>query len=80
MYRIKIDELRNGQIQYMPQKLEVLNSSRTTSNYQTDIWLNLALHPLTDKETAIICINEYKQKEIDKKDREIISSTYESID
>jgi hypothetical protein len=92
-YRIKIEELNNGQKTYIPQVCKLKIKKRMFRQTQELVWYNiLKAHGSTfglsteiwtkyvNEEDALKVIEDYKNKEQIEKDNKIKSTTYKMID
>jgi hypothetical protein len=92
-YRIKIEELNNGEKLYIPQICKLKIKKRMFKQTQELVWYNiLRAHGSTfglsttvwerydNEEVALRVIEDYKNKEQVEEDHKIKSTTYKMID
>ena len=78
MYRIKIDELKNGENRYTPQ-VGTLHIYGGWSKRQEIRWTNIQDSYFNESD-AMMVIESYKQTQEIKKGREVVSSTFKIIE
>lgn len=81
MYRIKIEELKNGETKYIPQK-GYLHITGGWIKRPEIRWENMLARgcSFSNEETALQKIELYKKLEEQKKSKEVKSTSYKMID
>lgn len=77
-YRIKIEELNNGEIKYIPQKGYLYTSGGWIKRPEIR-WENMYCGPYSRESLALEKIKQYQKIEEEMKGKEVISTSYKTI-
>jgi hypothetical protein len=78
-YRIKIDELNNGEKRYTPQFSRLIISGKWIKKTEI-VWYNFSCGSFTEEINAINHIQSLRKLELKQKGKEVKSTTYKNID
>ena len=79
-YRIRIDELYNGEIRYMPQAGSLITHRGWLSTRSEVQWNDMVLEGFAAESEALAVIELIRSARAEKKAKQIMSSTYKNID